>query len=87
MARAEPTQLNIRSRFARERASQLARRTGMTTTQVVEEALRAYHPPVETPGHGSLIRKGTILVKPASGRRITLAEANSALDAARIERD
>lgn len=87
MARAEPTQFNIRSRFARERASQLARRTGMTTTQVVEEALRAYHPPAEASGYGSLIRKGPLLVKPASGRTISLAEANAALEAARTERD
>lgn len=87
MARAEPTQLNIRSRFARERASQLARRTGMTATQVVEEALRAYHPPDDAPSHGSLVRKGMILVKPSSGRTITLAEANAALEAARTERN
>lgn len=35
-------QLNIRSDEAAERAGALARRLGKTTTQVVEDALRAY---------------------------------------------
>ena len=86
MARAEPTQLNIRSRFARERASQLARRTGMTTTQVVEEALRAYAPASDAPVKGPLVRKGKILVR-TGGKPVTYAEAEAALEMARSERD
>lgn len=78
------TQLNVRSRYARERAAALARATGMTTTQVVEEALRAYVPPVATP-LGKLVRRGAILVRPG-GNRVTLAAANAALDASRDER-
>lgn len=75
------TQLNVRSAFARERAAALALATGMTTTQVVEEALRAYTPPVVTPP-GALQRRGQLLVRPG-GEAISLAAANAALDAAR----
>lgn len=88
MARTENAQLNIRSRFARERATELARRTGMTATQVIEEALRAYAPPVSDKPPAGLVRRGPILVLSAEGRRaVTLAEAEEALEAARTERD
>lgn len=86
MTRLEATQLNIRSRFARERAAMLARKTGMTTTQVVEEALRAYLPPSVGGVNARLVRKGGILVKPAEGKHISLEDANAALDEARLER-
>jgi hypothetical protein len=78
------TQLNVRSSYARERAAALARATGMTTTQVVEEALRAYSPPVTAPS-GQLERRGPLLVRPG-GAKVTLAAANAALDASRDER-
>lgn len=89
MARTESQQLNIRSRFARERAAVLAHETGMTTTQVVEEALRAYVPPPHRPESlpPGLIRKGPLLVMRGDGRRITLEEANAALEAVRTERE
>lgn len=79
-------QLNIRSRFARERAALLAAQSGMTITQVVEEALRSYLPPMERPSPAPLIRKGALLVKPSGGRRVTLEEANAAMDETRDER-
>ena len=47
MARTGSDRLVIRSKFARDRAMQIARETGMTVTQVVEEALRQYVPPQE----------------------------------------
>lgn len=78
------TQLNVRSRYARERAAMLARTTGMTTTQVVEEALRAYTPPVAAPP-GKLERRGALLVRPGGGK-VTLDAANAALEASRGER-
>lgn len=78
------TQLNVRSDYARKRASALARATGMTTTQVVEEALRAYTPPAASPP-GKLVRRGPLLVRPGGGK-ITLEAANAALDASRAER-
>lgn len=78
------TQLNVRSRYARERAAMLARTTGMTTTQIVEEALRAYTPPVATPP-GKLVRRGPLLVRPG-GDKVTLDAANAALDASRGDR-
>jgi hypothetical protein len=79
-----PAQLNIRSAYARARAAVLADATGMTTTQIIEEALRAYTPPM---GHapGKLVRRGALLVRPG-GDRVTLDDANAALDASR-ERD
>ena len=87
MPRSESAQLNIRSRFARERVAVLARRTGMTATQIVEEALRAYHPPPdEEPPPGRLIRKGPLLVMPAQGRPITLEDVNASIDQDRDER-
>ena len=74
-------QLNVRSPYARERAAALAKATGMTTTQVVEEALRAYTPPVVAPP-GKLVRRGNQLVRPG-GRTITLEETNAAILAIR----
>jgi len=88
MQRSKPTQLNIRSSFARERTAMLARETGMTVTQIVEETLRAYLPPPSAQnGNAGLVRKGALLVKPASGKRVSLDEANAALEEARSERD
>lgn len=84
MPRRDSTQLNIRSAFARARAHDIARRTGMTATEVVEDALRGYVPPAGPKKVGSLVRRGPVLFRSASaGRRISLTEANEALDAAR----
>lgn len=82
MARANIAQFNIRSRFARERATEIARATGMTTAQVVEDALRAYVPCVEAePGEG-LVRVGRMLVLTGGGP-YSLEEAEADLEAAR----
>ena len=86
MPRTERVQLNVRSSFARRRAQDLAKQTGMTATQVVEDALRGYVPPAATVRVGRLVRRGPVLVMPASGRKVSLKEANAALDAVR-ERD
>jgi hypothetical protein len=83
MSRPDPTQLNVRSAFARSRARELARLTGMTVTQVVEEALRGYVAPGAAVQAGRLARRGPLLVLPATGAGVTLAEANAALDAVR----
>lgn len=56
----------------------------MTTTQVVEEALRAYTPPVASPP-GKLVRRGVLLVRPG-GDAVTLDAANTALEASRADR-
>ncbi len=85
MPRAQQAQLNIRSAFARARANALAKLTGMTTTQVVEDALRGYVPAggdVDVGGE-TLVRNGRVWVIPAKGRTVTLDEANAALDAVR----
>jgi hypothetical protein len=90
MARASP-QLNIRSAFARDRAAELARRTGMTTTQVVEEALRAYAPPAPATNDADetlppgLVRKGRLLVL-TGGPYLTADEWQAEIEAAREER-
>ena len=87
MARSETAQINIRSSFVRERVSALVQRTGMTATQIVEEALRAYAPPFTEPPHARLIRKGPILVM-TGGKRVTRAETDAAIASARLgERD
>lgn len=82
MARTDSAQLNIRSRFARDRATQIARATGMTTTQVVEEALRGYVAPAEPSPAGRLVRKGRLLVLP-SDRPVSHEEAEAAIEASR----
>ena len=88
MSRAEQAQLNIRSSFARERAHELAKRTGMTATQVVEDALRGYVPPGEPAVGGRLVRRGPILALSMGGETVSLEEANAALEAVRDgERD
>ena len=86
MSRTAP-QLNIRSAFARDRAAVLARQTGMTTTQVVEEALRAYAPPAPTPGAEGprLVRKGRLLVM-TGGPPTTIEQILAQIDDAREER-
>lgn len=83
MPRADNAQLNIRSAYARNRAREIARRTGMTTTEIVEDALRGYVPPVASEPVDGLVRHGRILVKPAQGRHVTQDEADQALDAVR----
>jgi hypothetical protein len=80
MATPTAPQLNIRSAFARERAAALARATGMSTTRVIEEALRAYVPPMTAPVGGNLLSKGPLLVHKATGRPIAHAEAELALE-------
>ncbi len=83
MSRHDNALLNIRSTFVRARAHEIARCTGMTATEVIEDALRGYVPPGEPKPVGALVRRGPLLVLPASGRRVSLAEANDALDATR----
>lgn len=83
MSRAEHIQLNVRSAFARTRAHELAKLTGMTATQIVEDALRGYVPPGAPARVGSLVQRGAILVRPSKGKRVSLEEANEALDASR----
>jgi len=86
MPRADNVQLNIRSVYARNRTRDIARRTGMTTTEIIEDALRGYVPPATSEPIDGLVRRGPVLVKPAQGRRVTQDEADQALDAVR-ERD
>lgn len=86
VTRAQSVQLNIRSRFAKERATTIARSTGMTTTQVVEEALRAYVPPADDHLPPGLVRRGRLLVGLAPGRKLTLEEVDATFDAVREER-
>jgi hypothetical protein len=81
-------QLNVRSEFARTRARELAKLTGMTTTQVVEDALRGYIPPGGyDEGASSLIRAGRVLVIPANGGSLSLDQANAALETVRNGED
>ena len=83
MPRSDNAQLNIRSAYARARAHEIARRTGMTATEVVEDALRGYVPPAGPERVGGLVRRGPVLVKPSGGRSVTRREADEALEAVR----
>ncbi len=83
MPRADNAQLNIRSAYARNRTREIARRTGMTTTEIVEDALRGYVPPVASEPVAGLVQRGPVLVKPAQGRHVTQDEADQALEAVR----
>jgi hypothetical protein len=83
MSRADNVQFNVRSAFVRARAQELARLTGMTATQIVEDALRAYVPPASTPKVGRLVRRGALLVHAAGGGSISLDAANEALEESR----
>ena len=86
MSRHDHVQFNVRSAFARKRAHEIAKQTGMTATQVVEDALRGYVPPKAAKSVGRLVPEGGLLVLPANGKKISQAEADAALNAAR-ERD
>jgi hypothetical protein len=88
MARTNAAQLNIRSQFARDRVDQLTRQTGMTATQIVEEALRTYQPLVHEAAPAGLVRKGRFWVKPAGDRpKLTIEQAQAFIDESRLERE
>jgi len=78
MSRVDHVQFNVRSAFARERARALAKQTGMTATQIVEEALRAYVPPGQPAEPPGLVRRGRFLVLKGD-RPISFEEAEAAL--------
>lgn len=89
MARRDNAQLNIRSAFARARVAEIAAATGMTATQVIEDALRGYVPPAarqaDEPVPEGMIRKGRLLVlAPRPGQKtITHKQVNRAINAQR----
>lgn len=86
MTRSSAAQLNIRSDFARQRVHQIARDTGMTATEIVEEALRAYTPPIadEDLPEG-LVRRGRLLVL-TGGPPTTIHDILQAIEDQRQER-
>lgn len=83
MAQSRPKQhkpqLSVRSKFASMRASNLAKLTGMTITEIVEDALRAYQPPVRVVP-GGLIRKAGLLVKPSGEAEVTQLQVDAEID-------
>ena len=72
-------QLSVRSKFASARAAKLAKLTGMTITQIVEDALRAYQPPTRIVP-GGLIEKGGLLVKPKAKADVTQLQVEAELE-------
>lgn len=83
MARSSASQLNIRSETAKARAAFLARETGRSVTQVVEEAVSAYQPEaadLAKPRRTWLERRGRILTLCSDGAQVTLAQTNAAID-------
>jgi hypothetical protein len=83
VGREEKIQLNVRSAFARDRVQALSKLTGMTASEVVEDALRGYVPPGIPANTGKLVRRGALLVRPSTGKPISLEIANEALDRSR----
>lgn len=75
-----PKQLNVRSQFARARASQLARATGMSLTEVVEDALRAYQPARQVVRPAGLIEKAGLLIKPKGSFEVTQLQVDAELE-------
>lgn len=73
-------QLNVRSQFARARASQLARETGMSVTEVVEDALRAYQPARQVVRPSGLIEKAGLLIKPKGSFEVTQLQVDAELE-------
>lgn len=86
MPRTNDAQLNIRSVYARDRVRELARGTGMTAAEVIEDALRGYVPPAAVQPIEGIVERGPVLVIRAPGRQVTHQEAEAALAAVR-ERD
>ena len=78
------SELTIRSQHACYRVSVLPRATGMTTTQVVDEALRSHSPPVASPTD-NIVRRTVLWVRHGMSKA-ALESANAALDASRGER-
>ena len=73
-------QLNVRSQFARARASQLAKATGMSITEVVEDALRAYQPARQVVRPAGLIEKAGLLIKPKGSFEVTQLQVDAELE-------
>lgn len=66
------------------RFDEIAQRTGMTATEVIEDALRGYVPDTEQKPVGTLVRRGPLLVLPGLARLcVSLREASEALDVGR----
>ena len=86
MSRTNSVQFNVRSAFVRARTRELSRLTGMTATEIVEDALRGYVPPGAPAATGRLVRRGRILLVPSDGSSVSLEDTNAALERVR-ERD
>ena len=86
-------QLNIRSDKARQRVNDLVYETGKTATQLVEEAVLAYHPtpvvtpPMAPPPHevpeGLEWNGRYLVIKSLGGPKITLEETNNIIEEGR----
>ncbi len=65
MPRQKTAQLNIRSPYVRERVAEIAKQTGMTATEVIEDAIRGYVPP----GGPDPLPPGMVRERPCPQRR------------------
>ena len=85
MPRKSSAQLNIRSETARRLVNELMITTGMSATQIVEDAIRVYRPPraEERPVPPGMELLDGFLVMQSRGHRITLEDTNRAIDADR----
>lgn len=88
MLSAKTSQITIHSRYAYARTRDLARATGKTVTQVIEEALRAYDPqlPIASfPRPRGWARRGKFIVL-TGGPPVAMSETLASIEADRDER-
>lgn len=57
--------------------------TGMTASELVEDALRGYVPPGLPANPRRLVRRGGLLIHPSSETVVSLEQANEALERSR----
>jgi hypothetical protein len=86
MPRANNTQLTIHSAFALAKAREIAEATGMSVTEVLEDALRSYMPSASRAVAARLVRRGPVWVVQVGGASVGLDDANFALEAERETR-
>ena len=75
------SQFNVRSPYLRERVPELAAELGLTSTQLLEEAVRAFAVSRRREAPEGLKWKGRFLVgRTFDGRPVTLEETNAWID-------
>lgn len=83
MATNRQAQVNVRSDALKRRIDEVTARTSMSATRFLEEAAAFYEPQRSIERIGRLVRKGDLWVMPPAGKRTSLREINTVIDADR----